>query len=284
MSKSDPRDALSDIVYNLKSIFGRYDRTARRKAWDALEKPAGQKLVRGLVTNPERPIVGLPKLLSFKEWLETYQQTFPFMQEEDPPDAKKINRFKTQQSYVKSAARGGRQTEVAAEKLISAPVSSWFVGQEEIVEIVPNALTIPSFTYPNGTVRPEWHIAFVVVRGTKPANPNQPKYNKRRYRVLAFWQGRESNFSKEDLDQYTKPLGGLAAIGGYIDTVWVDPEWRGNRPDIQIPSVYAALREFAKKIGLPSLEPGDELTSTSFRTAQAKYDWKRAKASPSPSP
>jgi hypothetical protein len=70
MSKSDPRDALSDIVHNLKSTFGRYNRTARRKAWDALEKPAGKKVVRDLVMNPKRPILGLPKLLSFKEWLD----------------------------------------------------------------------------------------------------------------------------------------------------------------------------------------------------------------------
>ena len=155
-------------------------------------------------------------------------------------------------------------------------MSNWFVGEEEIVEMVPNAFTIPSFTFPNGQIRPEWHVAFVVVRGTKPANPNNPKYNKRRYRILAFWQGRDTSFSKKDLDQYAKPIGGLSGLGGYLDTVWVDKEWRGNRPDKQIPSLYKALREFAKKIGFPSLEPGDDLTSTSFRAAQAKYDWKRA--------
>lgn len=70
MSKTDPRDALSDIVHSLKPIFGRYNRTARRKAWTALEKPKGQKLIRDLLLNPNRPVVGLPKLLSFREWLE----------------------------------------------------------------------------------------------------------------------------------------------------------------------------------------------------------------------
>jgi hypothetical protein len=214
--------------------------------------------------------------LSFQAWVETYQTTFPFMQEEDPPNHKKIGRFTNQQNYIKSASKGGRQTEVAAEKLISAPVSNWFVGEEEIVEMLPNAFTIPSFTFPNGQIRPEWHVAFVVVRGTKPANPNEPKYNKRRYRILAFWQGRNTSFSRQDLDSYAKPIGGLAGLGGYIDTVWVDKEWRGSHPDKQIPSLYKVLREFAKKIGFPSLEPGDDLTSTSFRAAQAKHDWKRA--------
>jgi hypothetical protein len=71
MSKNDPRDALSDIVHSLKPIFGRYNRTARRKAWTALEKPQGKKLINNLLLNPNRPIVGLPKLLSFKEWLNS---------------------------------------------------------------------------------------------------------------------------------------------------------------------------------------------------------------------
>ena len=71
MSRNDPRDALHDIVHNLKSIFGRYDRTARRKAWKAIEKPAGERLLKNLIMNPKRPVVGIPRLLSFKEWLES---------------------------------------------------------------------------------------------------------------------------------------------------------------------------------------------------------------------
>lgn len=70
MSKSDARDALSDIMHSLKSVFGRYDRAARRKAWKAIEKPAGERLVKSLLLNPKRPVIGLPRLLSFKEWLE----------------------------------------------------------------------------------------------------------------------------------------------------------------------------------------------------------------------
>lgn len=71
MSKNDPRDALQDIVQSLKTIFGRYDRTARRTAWKALEKPEGKKLVDDLILNPSRPVRGIPKLLGFKEWLES---------------------------------------------------------------------------------------------------------------------------------------------------------------------------------------------------------------------
>jgi hypothetical protein len=70
MSKNDARDTLSDIVHSLKSVFGRYNRSTRKKAWGALEKPAGKRLVNSLLLNPNRPIVGLPRLLNFKEWLE----------------------------------------------------------------------------------------------------------------------------------------------------------------------------------------------------------------------
>ena len=70
MSKSDPRDALSDLVAGIKSTFGRYNRTARRKAWHAIERPAGKNLIDGLILNPKKPVVGLPRLLSFKEWLD----------------------------------------------------------------------------------------------------------------------------------------------------------------------------------------------------------------------
>lgn len=70
MSKSDPRDVLNDIVMSLKSTFGRYNRAARRKAWSAIKRPGGQKLIDGLLLNPNKPVIGLPRLLSFKEWLE----------------------------------------------------------------------------------------------------------------------------------------------------------------------------------------------------------------------
>ena len=74
MSKNDARDTLSDIVHSLKSIFGRYNRTARRKAWKAIENPSGKKLINNLLLNPNRPTVGLPRLLRFKEWMDTQDE------------------------------------------------------------------------------------------------------------------------------------------------------------------------------------------------------------------
>jgi len=216
-------------------------------------------------------------MLSFRTWLETYQQVFPFASEEDPPDLKRIRRFKNRDNYVRAMTRGARNTEDAARVLISKPISSPWVGKEEVLDIHPNVLTIPEYTFPNGRVREAVSIAFVHVRTVEPANPNQPKYNKPRYRLLAFYQGRNPTFTKNDALN-GMPIGGLAHIGGYIDTVWVDDDFKGteNNKAANIPSLYKVLREFAKKIGYPSLEPGDDLTSKSYRAAQAKYDWGRA--------
>lgn len=223
--------------------------------------------------------------MRFRDWInevDNYQKLFPFATEEDPPDVKKINRYKNMDNYVQAMSKGGRQTEIAAEKLISSPANNWFIGGggEELIELVPNALIIPSFTFPGGRVRPQWGIAFAHFKTKEAMNPNQPKYNKPRHRILAFFQGKNPNFTKEQaLDPHSKPVGGVSFIGSYIDTVWVDPEYRGSHPEVNIPSLYKALRQFATRRGAASLEPSDDLTSKSFRAAQARYDWKRAKGS-----
>lgn len=80
-SNSDPRDAVKDILYSLKNIFGRYTRTARKKGWDAIQTGKGKSQVDKLLNNPSAPIVGSARLLgieesqhskplvSFNEWL-----------------------------------------------------------------------------------------------------------------------------------------------------------------------------------------------------------------------
>lgn len=222
----------------------------------------------------------LNNVMDFRSFLEAdlYQKMFPFMTEEDPPNIKKMRRYKNMDNYVRAMSKGGKDTEVAAEKLISAPADHWFAGgPEELLEIVPGAFVIPSYTFPGGRTRPEWKIAFVHLKTKDPVNPNNPEYNRPRHRILAYWQGRKDRFTKENVfDGFTRPIGGLSFVGSYIDTVWIDPEYRGSHPDVKIPSLYKALREFAKRRGAVSLKPEDDLTSKSYRAAQAKYDWKRA--------
>ena len=68
--KGDSRKALTDMVYGLRDTFKQYDKGSRTKAWKSLQSGAGKDLIDKLLVNPSKPIVGLPRLLHFKEWLE----------------------------------------------------------------------------------------------------------------------------------------------------------------------------------------------------------------------
>jgi len=77
MSSSDPRKALKDMTKDLASIFKRYDRRARHKAWDSLTSSEGKRFVGKLLNSPTRPIVGVERLLRFKEWFDLQEGTLP---------------------------------------------------------------------------------------------------------------------------------------------------------------------------------------------------------------
>lgn len=206
--------------------------------------------------------------MGFKQWLETFQPAFPLFQQDDDPDFKKINRYKNKENYVNAMSKGGKQTELAAKTLINKPANLSFNGEEKIIQIHPNAFKLEAFRE-----FPERYIAFVHLATVKNVNPMQKEYDKPRHRILAFWQGQRTDYTAKDvLDEFNYPVGGISFIGGYIDTVWVDAEFRNYKP-----SLYKALREFARKLGIVGLKPGDDLTSKSFRASQAKYDWDRAK-------
>jgi hypothetical protein len=69
MASSDPRKALEAIVGSLQSTFKKFDRSARKKALVALQSRKGKSEINGLLTNPSQQVTGLPRLLSFKEWV-----------------------------------------------------------------------------------------------------------------------------------------------------------------------------------------------------------------------
>ena len=73
MSNSDPRDAVSDMVRGLQSVFKKYSRSARRRGWNALTSTKGKRQISKLIDSPSRPVVGITRLLRFKEWLEDEQ-------------------------------------------------------------------------------------------------------------------------------------------------------------------------------------------------------------------
>jgi hypothetical protein len=203
---------------------------------------------------------------TFLEWLESdlYQSVFPFMKEEPPIDIEKIKKHKNKEEYVKSASKKGKKTEVAAEKIVSTPINSWIVGEEELLELINKATFVPAN---NNPPRPEFNIAFAHVK-SKELLPN----NKSRFRILAFWEGENKILNKEEIKKLN-PIGGIVYIGGYITDVWVSPEFRGK--DKNGFSLYKELRKFATRRGIVGLSPGDDLTSKSFRAAQAKYDYSK---------
>ena len=241
--------------------------------------------------------------MNFKEWLETsgyYQPALPFAQEEDPPDLSKINRYKSRDDYVKAQSRYTTKTGGAAESIVKAPMN--YPDKEEVVQIVPNALMVPAYQFSDGRTRPERGIAFVHLQTKEPQRSSDPAYQKKKYRILAYWQGSKNTFSSEDIDTASL-LGGLMGMGGYILDVWVDPEYRGD-PGKNIPNLYKALMTFSKKLGIHGLMPynatcpncgtaitvqndrkkcpkcgayAKPLASRDFKVAQAKYDWNRAK-------
>ena len=213
-------------------------------------------------------------MINFKAWLESdeYQSVFPFLREEPPADPS--IKDKSKPDYIKSASKGGRKTEVAAEKIVSARVGSWFIGEEELLELVNSAATLPaknippSKKYPSGLSRPEFSIAFEHLKGKEPL-PN----GKSRFRILAFWEGQRRLGKNEVMKGSLEPIGGLVYIGGHITDAWVDPDMRGTNDEGF--SLYRKLREFASRRGIVGLAPGDDLTSKSYRAAQARYDYRR---------
>lgn len=70
MSSTDPRDALSDLFRSIQSTFNKYNRTARKQAWDGLVSTKGRDQINKLLNSPTHQVTGIPSILRFKEWFE----------------------------------------------------------------------------------------------------------------------------------------------------------------------------------------------------------------------
>ena len=209
--------------------------------------------------------------MNFAQWYlengpDSKQQLFPWASEEEPLDYKRMARYKSPENYIKIQVKGARQTEKAAQAVISAPPNSFMSGPEEVERIFHSEVVIPPKQFPNGQIRPERHIAFVLLNKTDPmVNGNK--------RLIAVYQGEPKNrVTREDvLNNIYDVLGGIVFKGAYLTHAWINPHYKG--PDINL---YKAIRDFARKYyGVIGAEPGDELTSKSYRTSQAKYNWNK---------
>jgi len=209
--------------------------------------------------------------MKFKQWLEAeLQRMFPFATKEEPINTAWIKRFKSPENYTRWRVHSGKETGTAAEKLISPQISNWFVGEEKIADFIPDAVIIPTTKFSSEIIRPERRVAFVHVKTIKSVNPNNPKYDKPRHRLLAFWQGIKPFTKQRALSEY--PIGGVSWVGSYVDTVWVDKDFRGQKPNL-----FAALMDFTRKYFGAISDPKDKLTSFEVRKSQARYDWKKSK-------
>jgi len=206
--------------------------------------------------------------MNFLQWYlengpDSKQQLFPWMSEEEPLNYKRMGRYKGPENYIKAQVKGARNTETVAKQIVSAPPNNFMSGPEEVERIYHSEVVVPPGQFSNGQIRPEKHIAFVLLRKTDASNQ----------RLIAVWQGDAKNrITKEGvLNHDYLIIGGILFNGPYLTHAWVDPNYKA--PGV---SLYKELREFARKyFGVIGLEPGDTLTSKSFRTSQAKYDWNK---------
>jgi hypothetical protein len=78
MKKNDTnvKDAIVDIAKSLESVFKKYSKNTRTKAWEKLTSKDGEKQMKKILVDPNIPINTFQKLAnqkneSFKNWLES---------------------------------------------------------------------------------------------------------------------------------------------------------------------------------------------------------------------
>jgi hypothetical protein len=74
-NKTNLRNAIVDLAKGLESVFKKYSRQTRNKAWKRLTSKEGQKEVEKILNDPGRPINTFQKLAteSFKVWLRSHE-------------------------------------------------------------------------------------------------------------------------------------------------------------------------------------------------------------------
>ena len=75
--KSNLKDAIVDIAKSLESVFKKYTKQTREKAWEKITSKKGEKEVEKILRDPYRQINTFQKLAtqneSFKNWLENQE-------------------------------------------------------------------------------------------------------------------------------------------------------------------------------------------------------------------
>ncbi len=75
-NKTNLRNAIVDLAKSLESVFKKYSRQTRNKAWSKITSKQGEKEVKKILNDPDRPINTFQKLatesssLQLKVWLD----------------------------------------------------------------------------------------------------------------------------------------------------------------------------------------------------------------------
>lgn len=75
-NKTNLRNAIVDLAKSLESVFKKYSRQTRSKAWNRLTSKEGEREVRKILNDPDRPINTFQKLatestsIDLKVWLD----------------------------------------------------------------------------------------------------------------------------------------------------------------------------------------------------------------------
>jgi hypothetical protein len=75
--KNNVKDAVVDIVKSLETVFKKYSRHTRTKAWDKLTGKQGDREMRKILNDPSRPVNTFQKLveekgfMGFSKWMES---------------------------------------------------------------------------------------------------------------------------------------------------------------------------------------------------------------------
>ena len=85
MKKNDTnvKDAIVDIAKSLETVFKKYSKNTREKAWKKITSKDGEKEVKKIIVDPSRPINTFQKLATqkecvghkkFSDWLELREE------------------------------------------------------------------------------------------------------------------------------------------------------------------------------------------------------------------
>lgn len=89
MKKTDTnvKNAIVDIAKNLETVFKKYSKNTREKAWDKITSKDGEKEIKKIIVDPSRPINTFQKLATQKDECFVPKKFSEWMQLKEEKDA-----------------------------------------------------------------------------------------------------------------------------------------------------------------------------------------------------